>query len=54
MLVREFRAGLNQPRRKPAGHAADRNKYTLQALPDYPWRSPQTGTLLEAYARAYG
>jgi hypothetical protein len=33
MLVRGFRAGLNQPRRKPAGHAADRNKCTLQATP---------------------
>jgi hypothetical protein len=32
MLVRGFRAGLNHPRRKPAGHAADRNKCTLQVL----------------------
>jgi len=29
-LVLGFRAGLNRPRRKPAGHAADRNKCTLQ------------------------
>jgi hypothetical protein len=29
-LVLGFRAGLNQPRKKPAGHAADRNKCTLQ------------------------
>ena len=27
-----FRAGLNQPRRKPAGHAADRNKCTLHGF----------------------
>jgi hypothetical protein len=32
MLVRGFRAGLNQPRRKPAGYAADRNRCTLQTL----------------------
>jgi hypothetical protein len=30
MFVRGFRAGLSQPRRKPARHAADRNKCTLQ------------------------
>jgi transposase len=34
MLVRGFRAGRNQPRRKPAGHAADRNKSTLQEVGD--------------------
>ena len=32
--ARRFRAGLNQPRRKPAGHAADRHKCTLQPEAD--------------------
>jgi len=30
MLVIGFQGRANQPRRKPAGHAADRNKCTLQ------------------------
>ena len=32
MLVIGFQGRANQPRRKPAGHAADRNKCTLQVI----------------------
>jgi hypothetical protein len=44
-----FRAGLNEPRRKPVGHAADRNICTLRSLA--PVRNSRKRLLL-AEARA--
>jgi len=41
-LVLGLRAGLNQPRRKPAGQAADRNKCTLHPSRSRP-EDPGTG-----------
>jgi len=47
MLVRGS-GPLNQPRRKPAGHAADRNKCTLQARVILtPIRSPKANSYAE-------
>jgi hypothetical protein len=42
-LVLGFRAGLNQPRRKLAGQAADRNKCTLQDKPSSYEKGPAYG-----------